>query len=56
MNDLIKIGKVSNHNNILDSRKMYDNIESNVRALRGEGINPSHFGALAVPRIVEKLA
>ena len=50
MHDLIKIGKVSNHNNIL---KMYDNIESNVRALKDEGINPSHFGALAVLIILE---
>ena len=55
MNDLIKIGKVSNHNNILDLRNMYDNIESNVRALKGEGINPLHFGASAVPNILEKL-
>ena len=55
MNDLIKIGKVSNHNNILDLQNMYDNIESNVRALKGEGINPSHFGTLAVPIILEKL-
>ena len=54
MNDLIKIEKVnSNVNNL---RQMYDKIESNVRALNGEGIEQSHFGPLLIPIIFEKLA
>ena len=34
---------------------MYDKVEANVRALSSEGINPSHFGPLLIPVILEKL-
>ena len=54
MNDLIKIEKVKN-GNILDLRNMYDKIEANVRALNSEGIDPSHFGPMLIPIILEKL-
>lgn len=55
MHDLIAVKKVDNNKNISELRCMYDKIEANVRALKSEGINPSHFGALAIPIILEKL-
>ena len=54
MNDLIKSEKQRN-SNILSLREMYDKVEANVRALNSEGINPSHFGPLLIPIILQKL-
>ena len=54
MNDLIKSEKQRN-SNILSLREMYDKVEANVRAMNSAGINPSHFGPLLLPIILQKL-
>ena len=54
MNNLIKLEKVSN-SNVKELRKLFDRVESNVRALNTIGINSKHFGPLLIPIVLEKL-
>ena len=36
-------------------RTLYDNIESNTRALKSVGIESEHFGPLLIPIVLEKI-
>ena len=54
MNKLIKLEKI-HVPNVKALRSLYDNIESNVRALNSVGIEQEHFGPLLIPLALEKL-
>ena len=54
MNNLIKLDKVSGAN-VKELRDLYDNIESNVRALKTIGIHQEQAGLLLIPILLEKL-
>ena len=54
MNDIIKLEPVFTPN-VKNLRKLYDKIDSNVRALANLGINYEQFGSLLIPIILEKL-
>ena len=54
MNRLINLDKVMSCN-VTELRRLYDKVESNVRALSTVGINKEHFGPLLIPIVLEKL-
>ena len=54
MNKLITLEKI-HVPNVKALRSLYDNIESNVRALNSVGIEQEHFGPLLITLALEKL-
>ena len=54
MNKLIKVEKPSN-GSAKELRKLYDTIESNVRALESTGIDKQTLGPMLIPIVLEKL-
>ena len=54
MNKLIKLEKATN-GSAKELRKMYDTIESNVRALKSTGIEKETLGPMLIPIVLEKL-
>ena len=54
MNKLIKLEKPSN-GSAKELRKLYDTIESNVRALKSTGIEKETLGPMLIPIVLEKL-
>ena len=54
MNGLLKLAELNNDGVSLLS-SFYDTIESNIRSLLTMGLNPSHYGPLLIPVILERL-
>ena len=54
MNKILNISPVYSPN-VRNLRKLYDNVESNVRALENLGVSYEQFGSLLIPIILEKL-
>ena len=54
MNKLINLDKIISCD-VVQLRRLYDQIENNVRALRTVGISAEHFGPLLIPILLEKL-
>ncbi|XP_066923450.1 uncharacterized protein [Clytia hemisphaerica] len=54
MNKLIKLEKPSN-GSAKELRKLYDTVESNVRALKSTGIEKETLGPMLIPIVLEKL-
>ena len=55
MNVLLKLPKLNNNNNVAKLTSFYNAIESNIRSLMTMGLNPSHYGPLLIPVILERL-
>ena len=54
MNVLLKLPKLNN-NSVGKLTSFYNAIESNIRSLMTMGLNPSHYGPLLIPVILERL-
>ena len=54
MNKILNISPVYSPN-VRSLRELYDNVESNVRALENLGVSYEQFGSLLIPIILEKL-
>ena len=54
MNNILNISPVYSPN-VRSLRELYDNVESNVRALENLGVSYEQFGSLLIPIILEKL-
>ena len=54
MNVLLKLPKLNN-DNVAKLTSFYNAIESNIRSLMTMGLNPSHYGPLLIPVILERL-
>ena len=54
MNVLLKLPKLNN-DSVSRLSFFYNMIESNIRSLVIMGINPSHYGSLPIPVILERL-
>ena len=52
---LLKLPQVSDINNTKGIRKLYDEIETNLRSLKSLGVKPDSFGCLLVPILLSKL-
>ena len=55
MNSLLSLQSVSSHNDLRGLRRLYDSIESNVRALRALGVSAESFGSLLTSILMERL-
>ena len=55
MESLLNLQAVSRERDIKALRKLYDNIESNVRSLKTLGVNFEQYGTLLIPIIMSKL-
>ena len=55
MDALIKLAKVTKGGDTKGIRKLYDEIESNIRSLKSLGVTPDSFGCLLVPILLDKL-
>ena len=53
MNVLLKLPKLNNDN--LAKLTLFYTVESNIRSLMTMGLNPSHYGPLLIPVILERL-
>ena len=54
MNVLLKLPKLNN-DNVTKLTSLYNAVESNIRSLMTMGLNPSHYGPLLIPVILERL-
>ena len=54
MNVLLKLPKLNN-DSVLRLSSFYKTIESNIRSLLIMGLNPSYYGLLLIPVILERL-
>ena len=54
MNVLLKLPKLNN-DSVSRLSSFYNMIEKNIRSLLIIGINPSHYGPLTIPVILERL-
>ena len=54
MNKILNISPAYSQN-VRSHRELYDNVESNVRALENLGVSYEQFGSLLIPIILEKL-
>ena len=54
MNVLLKLPKLNN-DSVAKLTSFYNAIESNIRSLMTMGLNPSHYGPLLIPVILERL-
>ena len=54
MNVLLKLPKLNN-DNATKLTSLYNAVESNIRSLMTMGLNPSHYGSLLIPVILERL-
>ena len=52
---LIKLPQAAAGNSTKGLRKLYDEIETNLRSLKSLGVMPSSFGCLLVPILLSKL-
>ena len=55
MDALIKLPKVTKSGDTKGIRKLYDEIESNIRSLKSLGVSHDSFGCLLVPILLDKL-
>ena len=55
MNELFKLKRIASDCDVKAIRLFYDDIESHVRSLDGEGINSQEYGTLLAPVIIERL-
>ena len=54
MNVPLELPKLNN-DNVAKLTSFYNAIESNIRSLMTMGLNPSHYGSLLIPVILERL-
>ena len=55
MDALIKLPQVTSMRNTKGLRKIYDEIETNLRSLKSLGVKAESFGCLLVPILISKL-
>ena len=55
MNELLKLRKIESDKDLHALRRLYDNIENNVRSLNSLGIHGENYGSLLAPIIMDRL-